>query len=67
MRFTLAIGLTAEELDALHSLDLVLVQSEVSAYNGVALPQDGACPHRIPTVAGVPRMRRAVLRIARCA
>ena len=41
VRFTLAIGLTAEELDALRSLDLVLVQSEVSAYNGVALPQDG--------------------------
>ena len=41
VRFTLAIGLTAEELDALHSLDLVLVQSEVHAYNGVALPQDG--------------------------
>lgn len=60
VRFALAIGLTAQELDALHSLDLLLVYREACAYGGVELPQNGwaRVPYRDGSVDAAYEARR---------
>lgn len=60
VRFALAIGLTAQEWDALHSLDLLLVYREACAYGGVELPQNGwaRVPYRDGSVDAAYEARR---------